>query len=162
MTSIGIVCRGGTLLEQRYPRFKGSNLLGFNIFVHALSLQPARARTFSSTRSFGLGSFEWSDDEVVEFGQDIRWQKVDLEFNLLGALQCISVVGMGIEKEKKTHISNLGDTFVNDLNHSLEFLTIESLNSLGQVLLLLKGQNVIVSRDSSALLARLLRGGRLL
>ena len=162
MTSIGVVCRGGTLLEQRYPRFKGSNLLGLNILVHALSLQTARARTFSSARSFGLGSFEWSDDEVVEFGQDIRWQKVDLEFNLLGALQCISVVGMVIEKEKKTHVSNLGDTFVNDLNHPLEFLTIESLNSLGQVLLLLKGQDVIVSRDSSALLARLLRGGRLL
>lgn len=162
MTSIGVVCRGGTLLEQRNPRFKGSNLLGLNILVHALSLQTARARTFSSARSFGLGSFEWSDDEVVEFGQDIRWQKVDLEFNLLGALQCISVVGMVIEKEKKTHVSNLGDTFVNDLNHPLEFLTIESLNSLGQVLLLLKGQDVIVSRDSSALLARLLRGGRLL
>ena len=40
----------------------------------------------------------------------------------------------------------------------LEFLAIESLNNLGRVLLLIKGQDDIVSGDRSALLARLLRG----
>ena len=96
MTSIGVVPRGSTLLEQRYPRFKGSNLLSFDILVHALSLQPTRARTFSSTCSFGLSGFEWSDNEVVKLGQDICWKKVDLQFNLLGALQCVSVIDIQI------------------------------------------------------------------
>ena len=43
-----------------------------------------------SIRSFGLGSFEWLDNEVVKLGQDICWKKVDLEFNLLGVLKYIS------------------------------------------------------------------------
>jgi len=47
---------------------------------------------------------------------------------------------MGIQKGRDT--SNLGDTFVNDLDHPLEFLAVKSLNSLGQVLLL-KGQEII-------------------
>ena len=51
---------------------------------------------------------------------------------------------------------------MDDLDHPLQFLAVESLNSFGQVLLLLKGQNVVVSGDSSTLLAGLLRSGRLL
>ena len=51
---------------------------------------------------------------------------------------------------------------MNDLDHPLEFLTVESLNSFGQVLLLLEGQDVIISGDGGTLLSRLLRSGRLL
>lgn len=51
---------------------------------------------------------------------------------------------------------------MNDLDHPLEFLTIERLDSFGQILLLFEGQNVIVTRNCGALLARLLCGGRLL
>jgi len=65
MAYIAVVCRGSTLLEQRNPCFEDSDLLSLHIFVHALSLQPACARAFASTRSFRLGGFEWSDHEVV-------------------------------------------------------------------------------------------------
>ena len=109
MTSIGVVCRRGTLLEQRYPCFKCSDLLGFDVFVHALSLQPARTRTFSSTRPFGLGSFEWSDDEVVKLGQDVRWKQVDLELNLLSALQRASVADRD-PKKGISHTSRISGT----------------------------------------------------
>lgn len=87
MTGITVVRCGGTLLEQGHPRFEGSDLLSFDILIHALSLQPTRARTFASARSLRLSSFERSDDEVVKFGQNVSWKKVDLELNLLGALR---------------------------------------------------------------------------
>ena len=73
-------------LEQRHPCFEGSNLLGHYIIVYAPSLQPTRAGAPSSARSFGLSGFEWLNDGVVKFGQDVGRKRVDLEFDLLGAL----------------------------------------------------------------------------
>ena len=89
MTTIAVVRCGSTLLKQGHPRFKGSDLLSLYILVHALSLQSARPRTFTSTRSFGLGSLEWSNYEVVKLGQDVGWKKVNLQFNLLSTLKTI-------------------------------------------------------------------------
>ena len=67
MTSIAVVRRGNALLEQRHPRFEGSDL-SLHVLVHAISLQPARASTFSGTRPFGLSSLERSYDGIVELG----------------------------------------------------------------------------------------------
>jgi len=165
MTSVPVV-RCGVLLEQRYPRFEGSNLLSLHILVHTLSLQPTRAGALSGARSFGLSGFEWSDDKVVELGQDVGRKKVDLEFDLLSALgrgEYTLVTGVGPGKQvENTYIANLGNTFVDDLNHPLEFLAVESLDSLGKILLLLEGQHIIIARNGGALLASLLRVCRLL
>jgi len=60
------------------------------------------------------------------------------------------------------YVSSPGATLVNDLDHPLEFLTIESLDRFGQVLLLLEGQDIIVSRDGRTLLSRPPRSGCLL
>ena len=78
MASITIARRGSALLKQGHPRFEGSDLLGFHVLVHALSLQPARASTFPSTRPFGLSGFERSDDEIVQLRQDVSRKEVDL------------------------------------------------------------------------------------
>ena len=86
MTSVAIVRCGITLLEQDNPRFEGSYLLDLYILVHTLSFKPTRPCAFASSRSFGSGGFEWSDNKVVELDQNIRWEEVDLEFNLLNAL----------------------------------------------------------------------------
>jgi len=68
MASIAVVRCGGTLLEQRHPRFECSDLLSLHVLVHTLPLQPPCTRTLTSTRPFGLGGFERSDDKVVKFG----------------------------------------------------------------------------------------------
>ena len=87
MTGIAIARCGGALLEQRDPRFQGSDLLGLHILIHALSFQPTRSGAFASARSFWLGGFERSDDEVIELYQHVGWKEVDLELDLFGALQ---------------------------------------------------------------------------
>jgi len=51
---------------------------------------------------------------------------------------------MQIVKRKWTYTSNLGDTFVDDLDRSLQFLTVESLEGLGQILLLRERQHVVL------------------
>jgi len=62
---------------------------------------------------------------------------------------------MRIVKRIWTYVSNLGDTLVDDLDH--QFLTVESLDGLGQILPLLEGQHVVITGDSSTLLPSLLR-----
>ena len=162
VTAVTVVHCGGTLLEQRHPCLKDPDLLGLYIHIHVLSLQPACSRTSASTRSIGLSSLERSNHEVVGPGQDVRRKKVGLEFNLLGALKTIESVHQRLKWDPingGTYIRNLRNTFVNDLNHPLQFLSIECLDSLGQVLLLLGSQSVIVSGDGGALLAGLLCPG---
>ena len=114
MTRIVVVRCGSTILEQRHPRFEGSELLCIDILVRDLSLRPTGIRTFAGTRSFGLGSLRWSDDEVVKFCQDVHRKKVDLEFNLLGALRIkkearVSVIAVGVRKKGGgTHLESRG------------------------------------------------------
>jgi len=55
-------------------------------FAPLLLENPTRSGAFSGMRLFGLSGFEWSDDKVVAFGQDICRQKVDLKLDLLGVL----------------------------------------------------------------------------
>jgi len=106
-------------LEQRYPRLEGSNLLSLYTAV-SLSLHPTRAGAPSSAPSFGLSGFEWPNDKL---GQGVG-RKFDLQFDLLGA-----------PGTRKVSVSNrredLENTFVDDLNHRLQFLAIESLDGLG-------------------------------
>ena len=87
MTGVAIARRGGALLEQRDPRFQGSDLLGFHILIHALSFQSTRSGAFASARSLWLSGLERSDDKVVKLYQYIGWKEVDLELDLFGALQ---------------------------------------------------------------------------
>ena len=115
MTNVSVVRCPGVLLKQRYPRFEGPNLLSLHILVHALSLQPTGTGALSSTRSFGLSGFEWTDDKVVKLGQDVCRQEINLELDLLGTL------GM-----KRAHISNWhgsgrgGDIHLESLGHLRE------------------------------------------
>jgi hypothetical protein len=87
VTSVTVACCGGTLLEQRNPRFESFDLLSLHVFVHALSFQPARPSAFTSPWSFWLSGFERSNDKVVKLYQHIGRKKVDLELDLFGALQ---------------------------------------------------------------------------
>jgi len=69
---------------------------------------------------------------------------------------------MRIAKRKRMYAPNPGDTPVDDPDHPPQFLTAESLDGLGQILLLLEGQHVVVTGDSGALLPSLLCVCRLL
>jgi len=73
-------------LEQRYPRFEGSDLLGLYIIIYALLPQPIRVGVPSNGPLFGLSGFEWSDDKVVELGHDVNRKKFDPDLDLLGTL----------------------------------------------------------------------------
>ena len=61
----------------------------------------------------------WSKDIVVQLRKDCRRQKVNLDLDLLGALFLAIGTTEFKGKGECTHVSDLRNTFVDDLNDPL-------------------------------------------
>jgi hypothetical protein len=73
-TSCGNRRTTGAFVEESHTFFQLSDLLSFDILVHTLSLKPTSASAFARPTALGRRLPCWTDDKIVELGQDRRWQ----------------------------------------------------------------------------------------
>ena len=78
--------RAGTLLEQCHPLLEDANLLRLDVLIHALPLETAGARALARPATLGRRLAHGPDDEVVQLREDRGGECIDLEFDLLRAL----------------------------------------------------------------------------
>lgn len=73
-TSCGNRGTTGAFVEESHTFFQLSDLLSFDILVHTLPLKPTSASALARPTALSRRLPCWTDDKIVELGQDRRWQ----------------------------------------------------------------------------------------